>query len=431
MSFGLRVTLLVCIVAAGMFLVDAPAAQAAESICDPDGLQSGGAVYRVCMPSEGWNGELVVYAHGYVGYNEPIAIPEDQLSMDDGPSLPEIINGLGYAFAVTSYRVNGLAVREGTEDLLDLVEIFRTDYGIPNRVYLTGPSEGGVITALMMEQYPDVFDGAVSACGPVGSFRGQINYWGDVRVIFNYLFPDVLPGTPAGVPQEVIDNWETVYEPMLEQLFRDQPARRKLLMAIANIPEHPFNLDLTIEGLMDLMWYNVFATNDGIAKLGGHPFDNSRRWYRGSGNDVLLNLSVSRYSADEAALTEMETYYQTRGSLQKPMVMLHTVDPLIPLWHEPLYTRLVDQQGSQALHTSLPALLRYGHCNFTTVQVLVAFVMMVQQVTGDTLVNPERVLETPEQQQEYRELMASLPTLQAPHIHVPDGTLYLPMLPTD
>ena len=104
------------------------------------------------MPVGAWNGDLVVYAHGYVAFNEDVVITRDQLSLPDGPSIPEIVNALGFAFATTSYSVNGLAVRQGLSDLLDVVEIFGAMHDEPERVYLVGPSEGGVITAL--EQSP-------------------------------------------------------------------------------------------------------------------------------------------------------------------------------------------------------------------------------------------------------------------------------------
>lgn len=432
----MRVVLRLCLAAwfltAGLLIPAAPVAQAqaAGSECAPDGTQPSGAVYRFCMPTGTWNGDLVVYAHGYVAFNEPIAIPEDQLSVGEGPSVPEIVNGLGYAFATSSYRINGLAIREGIEDLLELVDLFRATHGNPNRVYLAGPSAGGAITALAMERYPDVFAGGLAACGPVGNFRAQINYWGDARVLFDYFFPGILPGTAISIPLEVIDNWETHYEPLIESQFRAHPLRRQEFMSVANIPGNPFDLEDTIEQLMQLMWYTAFGTNDGNEKLGGQPFDNTQRWYRGSSNDVLLNLSVPRYSADPAAVAEMESHYQTTGKLSTPIVMLHAVDPLIPLWHEPLYTRSVYEQGSQALHTSLPALRRYGHCDFTVAQVLVAFVVMVRQVTGTTIADAERVLITPAQQQEYREWMQTLPMVEeeARQIAVPGGTLYLPLL---
>lgn len=63
----------------------------AHPACDPDGLQESGAVYRICMPTfPPWNGDLVVYAHGYVSPTEPVGIPEDQMTLAprSGPLRP-------------------------------------------------------------------------------------------------------------------------------------------------------------------------------------------------------------------------------------------------------------------------------------------------------------------------------------------------------
>lgn len=389
-----------------VFLGGLPALPAgAESICDPDGQQSSGAIYRICMPGPGeWNGDLVIFAHGYVSPTEPVAIPDDQLTLPGGVTLPELVNNLGFAFATTSYRTNGLAVLQGVADIRDLVDIFRNTYGEPRYVYLTGGSEGGIITTLAVEQYPDVFDGGLAACGPIGDFRYQVNYWGDFRVIFDYFFPDLLPGDPTNVPQEVMDNWDTVYLPQIRDAIHDRPLATYQLLRVTRAPidrSAPDSLDETVLGLM---WYNVFATNDGIAKLGGQPFDNTTRIYRGSFHDLLLNLRVARFSADPAAVAEIETNYQTSGHLVSPLVTLHTTgDPIVPYWHEPLYRRKVKASGSEALHSNIPV-LRYGHCNFTAAEVLVGFVLLVYKVTGQGLVGAERVLPDPESRAQYLDL---------------------------
>ena len=139
-----------------------PSPDAPSGYCEPDGVQPSGAIYRICMPNLLWNGDLVVYAHGYVPYNVPLAIPENQLNLPNGVSLPNLVNFLGYAFAVTSYRTNGLAVKDGVDDLVELVDIFTATHGQPNRVYVTCVSEGGLITVLAVEQRPDVFDAGLS-----------------------------------------------------------------------------------------------------------------------------------------------------------------------------------------------------------------------------------------------------------------------------
>jgi hypothetical protein len=375
------------------------------SNCAPDGQQASGAVYRICLPPPGlWNGSLVVYAHGYVRFNEPIAIPEDQLSFPGGPSIPELINGLGYAFATTSYSVNGLAVKPGLADILDVVSIFTAQHGAPRFVYLAGPSEGGLITVLGVEGNPGVFDGGLAACGPIGDFRQQINYWGDVRVLFDYFFPGVIPGSPSAIPAAVIDQWDAVYRPAAAAAMQAKPFALAQLLRVARVPFDPFHPDTGVDAVLSALDYNIFATNDGIAKLGGQPFDNSQRLYRGSANDERLNREVQRFQADPAALAEMNAHYETRGNIRVPVVTLHTLaDPVVPYWHESLYRQKTNLQGAGALHLNIPT-VHYGHCAFAVEEVLVAFVVLVFRVEGVIPLNAERVLANETSRQRYQEL---------------------------
>ena len=59
------------------------------------------------------------------------------------------------------------------------------------------------MAALAAEQRPDLFNGALAACGPVGDFAAQIDYLGDFRVLFDYFFPGVIPGGAVDVPDSV------------------------------------------------------------------------------------------------------------------------------------------------------------------------------------------------------------------------------------
>ena len=131
-------------------------ARSQSSVCQPDGVQATGSIYRICMPASGYNGILVVWAHGFQDAGTPVSIPEDQLCTN-GFCLPELINGLGFAFATNSYSKTGLAILQGQADILDLVNIFAAQHGQPSKVYLVGASEGGIITALNLEQHADVF----------------------------------------------------------------------------------------------------------------------------------------------------------------------------------------------------------------------------------------------------------------------------------
>jgi hypothetical protein len=206
------------------------------------------------------------------------------------------------------------------------------------------------------------------------------------------------------IPQEVIDDWDSVYEGLIEDALRADPDATKQLLTVAHVPVDPKDPDSGIQALVQLLWYNIFATNDGVTKLGGQPYDNRRRIYLGSDNDWHLNRNVERFQANPAAIAEIEAHYQTSGNLSVPLVTLHTLgDPIAPYWHEALYRRKVIANGDEALHTNIPT-LRYGHCNFTASQVLFAFALLVYQVTGNELQGVESVLADAQAHAEYRNL---------------------------
>jgi pimeloyl-ACP methyl ester carboxylesterase len=357
-----------------------------EAVCDPDRMQASGAFYRICMPEPSqWNGRLVIFAHGYVAFNEPIGIPEDQLVLPDGTSLPDLVNALGFAFATTSYAVNGTAVPQGLADIVDLVQVFRDEKGSVSEVYLTGASEGGLVTTLAVEQRPDLFTAGLAACGPTGSFRYQVSYFGDFRTVFDYFYPGVLPGDPTHIPESLIDNWDAYYSGLIKPIVFAgvNQARTRELMTAAFVPADPANFWPTAEtSIKDALWYNVFGTNDLISKLGGQPFDNTHRWYFGTSNDLLLNVLAHRLAADPAALAEIRAHYDTTGRLSRPLVTLHTsLDQQVPVFHQDLYTLKAIASGSAS--QLLPIRVsRYGHCNFTAAEVLVSFALMVWKAEG-------------------------------------------------
>jgi hypothetical protein len=368
-------------------LAAASPAPSAFAACDPDGVQASGAAFRICMPEEGrWNKSLVIWAHGYVAFNEPVAIPENQLQLPDGSRLADLVTGLGYAFATTSYSVNGLAVREGLTDVVELAGLFAASKGAPAYVYLVGASEGGLITALGVERFPELFAGGLATCGPIGSFSRQVNYLGDARVLFDYYYPGLLPGEVTAIPGEVIAGFEDHYQRVIRPTVfaPEREARTRELVKVAGLPADPgADFWVTAEhSLRDVLWYNVFATNDGAAKLGGQPFDNTTRVYAGSGDDKLLNAAARRITADPKALAEMAASYDTTGRLQRPLVTLHTLrDQQVPFWHEDLYAKKVAAAGAADKLTFMPV-DRYGHCNFAPVEVLLAFSLLIQKAEG-------------------------------------------------
>lgn len=373
-----------------------------STICLPDDVQSTGAKYRICRPPVGkWNGDLVIYAHGYKAFNEPIEVPNDKFA--DGVPVEGLLGSLGYAYGTTSYSVNGLAIQQGIADLVDLVAIFKRRIGAPRYIFLVGPSEGGIITTLAMERFPNLFTGGIAACGPIGDFPAQINYIGDFRALFDYFFPGILIGSPTDVPPEMIEQWEAKYVPAVKAAIKANPKALAELLNVSGAPkESPEDTVIT------LLWYAVFTANDAKVKLGGQPYENRHKFYLGSSNDALLNQKIARSSASPAALEEMKAKYNTTGKLARPLTTVHTTgDQIIPYWHEPIYGFKAFFNGAGSLQDNV-IVFRYGHCNFNAAELLVSFVFTVLKSTGQAPANPEAALPNEESRQRFRELLKQL-----------------------
>jgi hypothetical protein len=360
------------------------------------------STYLICLPPDApANIDLVVFAHGYVAPTVPVGqIPLDQLSLQ-GVSIPALVNSLGFAFAVSSYPKNGLAIREGITDLENLVTFYKGLGHLPEHVYLVGASEGGLVTTKLVEQGGPVFSGGLALCGPIGDFPGQINHFGDVRVVFDYFFPGVLPPSPVWIPNSAIEEWDTMLAPAVAAAIAANPSALQQLYRVTGTPIDPTQ---PADAAIGNLWYNIFATDDAHTELGGQPFNNKGRLYFGSENDFRLNTHVERFSADPAALEQMREFYQTTGKLPAPLVTMHTTgDPIVPYWHEVLYGVKVLLKGSLGEYIHVP-IVRYGHCNFEPPEVLLGFALLVARVSGQQLTNPEQALPTEEMRRQYRSL---------------------------
>jgi pimeloyl-ACP methyl ester carboxylesterase len=341
-----------------------------------DGALEHGALYRICFPAS-WNGDLVLYAHGYVPAHQEIALPDDVIG---GQSISGTLTGLGYAFATTSYRANGLVAPEATEDLVELDATVRRLYRPdPGRSVIIGFSEGGLVATLAVEQHPELFDGALAGCGPIGDFQAQLNYIGDFRVVFDYLFPGVIPGTAINVPETVRSRWEAIYVPAIVIALGANFDAALELVRITGAPVAGNDLQSVAETTVGILWYDVFGFADAQARLGGQPFDNSTRVYAGSSNDPALNAGVQRFTADPAAVAALARF-QTSGNLQVPLTTLHTTgDEIVPFSQSQLYGEKVSQAGKTA-SLSQNAVDRHGHCAFQGLEVLSAFTTLMEKV---------------------------------------------------
>ena len=147
------------------------------------------------------------------------------------------------------------------------------------------------------------------------------------------------------------------------------------LITTANIPIG-VSFSNAADAITNALWYNVFATNDANATLGGNPYDNIGRIYSGSFNDARLNAFVARFAEDSAAAAQIPNY-DTTGLLHDPLVTLHTIfDPTVPFQQEVFYATKAQSTGSASELAEIPV-LRYGHCNITSGDAKAALVVLL------------------------------------------------------
>lgn len=343
--------------------------------CSQGTLESG-ALSLICFPAA-WNGDLVLYAHGYVEPGAPLALPDDQAG---GVSISDAVTSLGYAYATTSYRANGLIADQAVEDVAELVAAVRRRVSPdPTRDFVVGFSEGGLVAALSIERHPELVDGVLAACGPVGDFGRQVDYIGDVRVLFDYYYPGILPGTAVDIPDGLRTGWDPTYQPAVVAALTADPAVAGELAAVAGVAV-PGGAVGTAMAIAEVLWYNVFATENAEERLGGQPYDNAGRQYSGSADDAALNAGVARFTADDAR-TNLQAF-ETSGDLPGPVITLHTSDdPVVPASQETLYAAKVagKQAGARLQQRTVD---RFGHCAFDAAEVLSAFTALTQPASA-------------------------------------------------
>ena len=134
------------------------------------GTYAGGR-YLIEVPA-GWNGGLVLYAHGFRGTL-------------DSP-LTSHLADRGYALAASSYRAEGYRVDWFVDDMRALLELFIREVRRPRWAILHGRSMGGHVAILSLELHPGLYQGALIECGVIDGV-GLADFYLAARAAAEYL----------------------------------------------------------------------------------------------------------------------------------------------------------------------------------------------------------------------------------------------------
>jgi pimeloyl-ACP methyl ester carboxylesterase len=338
-----------------------------------------GALYAIYVPAA-WNGDLVLYAHRWVNPLLPVHLPTEIEPFRDA------LLDNGFAVAYSSFSKTGNAVKQGFKETEHLLPLFMSSFGQPDHVYAVGHSMGGLISVMMAEKNPGKVDGALSICGVVGGQIMTADYIGDLRVLFDSYYSELLPGSLFEIP-DGIDIQSEVIIPAFVAVLTDPDSAIEMsfveqLGMVWQYPD-PFELaDTIVWGLA----FQYMATDDAVEVCGGYWFDNTELYTHPNPpvvtppilNEPTLNAIVARYTPDPACVRFMTNWYEPTGKLRVPVLTLHeTRDPIAPIKHEWEYAARVAAQGSSQwlVQRTKDA---WGHCDsFTNDDMVTAFAELV------------------------------------------------------
>src|SRR5690348_7588974 len=222
------------------------------------GVIGDGADYGIFVPAN-WNGDVVFYAHGIIPPLAPVALPGPQ-DWDDAGALRDALGAAGYAVAYSSFSENGYAIKDGMQRTHQLRGIFTSKVGNPRRSYLIGHSLGAQVVQALAETYPEQYNGALAMCGVLGGTRMQVQYIGDIRALFDYFYPGVLPGGVMD-PIVVTDVTSQIQNPVLGAVIAN-PTGLGLIAASNQVQLAGNNPTELLTSLVNALAYHALGVSD-------------------------------------------------------------------------------------------------------------------------------------------------------------------------
>ena len=357
-----------------------------------------GAPYRLVVP-DGWNGALLVYAHGYRDKaDHPGEVDNRNADIAPNPALATALLAQGYALAGSAWKDNGWAIGDAVDDLRNVVTHFRSTVTVPSRTILWGVSAGALAGAQSMERFGGLYDGALLGCAPLAGATRTFDASADLLLAYDVVFGMPSAWGTVGDLRDDID-FETEVQPKLVSEVSN-PAnfpRFEFLRLVNGLPGRGINPPPPPAFYPGWAFTSLFYATEVRAELerraGGAFVQNRDRTYAltVAEQSYLASFGVPSAVIDGwlSALNARRTIQgrpssrnfvdrtiTPSGRLLNPVMTVHTViDPLVPVSQSQAYGASVSAAGREArllqLYTN-----GNGHCIFTGVQVLTAVAQM-------------------------------------------------------
>jgi len=358
-----------------------------------------GATYRIDVPGN-WNGTLFLYSHGYVapGSNNPAQAFGDPVTC--GWLLSH-----GYALAGSSYASTGWAIAQALPDQIATLDAFDQLVGHPTRTIAWGHSLGGIITAGLIQRYPDRFSAALPMCGVLAGGVATWNTALDSAFAFKTLLAPSVAVT--GITNPVGNLQAAAAAATAAQQTPQGRARLALAAALGDTPgwftplsPEPAATDFAAQEANQFLWdtqvnfaFGFLLRAELEARAGGNPSWNTgvdyttdlaksadaaevHALYKAAGLSLASDLdrlnSAPRISADPAAVRYLADNIAFNGQLAVPVLTMHTTgDGLVVPENEQAYRQVVATAGGAGLLRQI-FVHRAGHCTFTPAETITA-----------------------------------------------------------
>ena len=333
-----------------------------------------GSLYALYMPRT-WNGSVIYYAHGIRDVLQPVGLQ----NQDGFFTVRDQLGGLGFAVAYSSFSENGYAIEDAVRRMHQLRGLFVSQFGQPTRSFVVGHSLGALASMELAERFPGQYDGVVPICGVVGGTQKQLDYVVNVRTLFDFFYPGLLPGTPnAPVPGYAID---LAKQQQIIGAVMANPIGMLVIASTAQTPLEFTNSAQIVESLLNALAYhargadNVLSFTNGKFPAGNVGVTYEPRIDLPPGallpQALLLaklaeaNNGVARFEADPSAAAWATKNFTPSGALPLPTITVHNRwDRLVPNFHEKLlYDAVVGAGATNMLVQRSSPAWGYGHCS--------------------------------------------------------------------
>jgi pimeloyl-ACP methyl ester carboxylesterase len=372
-----------------------------------NGTLADGATYEIQVPAN-WNCTLFLYSHGYV-------VPGSANPAQDvgDPVTGAWLLGHGYALAGSSYASTGWAIQQALTDQIATLNVFDQQVGTPTRTIAWGHSLGGIITAGLIQDYPNRFSAALPMCGVLSGGVATWNTALDSEVAFQQLIDPSLqvvnitsPGTNLAAAEQAAAT---------AQQTAQGRARLALAAALGDTPgwftplsAEPAANDYTAQEANQYLWDTevdfpfVFDFRAELeARAGGNPswttgvnfFSQLAQsadlrevvaLYKAAGLNLGADLAqlnrAARVKADPSAVSYLAKYISFSGRLSIPVLTMHTTgDGLVVPENEQAYASVVQRAGNGRLLRQI-FVSRAGHCAFTPAETITAAQVLLNRL---------------------------------------------------